>query len=100
MAVGEWQAVFSNATALQAIYVRTHKNVLIQVNPHIRLPRTFKRFCGLMVQLLQKLSIRATNGPDKLLKVRALVPRWHAAHGQVAWAISSLRVHVCAGALP
>ena len=46
------------------------KNVLIQVNPQIRIPRTFKRFCGLMVQLLQKLSIRATNGPDKLLKVR------------------------------
>lgn len=35
----------------------------------VRLPRTFKRFCGLFVQLLQKLSIRATNGPDKLLKV-------------------------------
>ncbi len=39
------------------------------MNPQVRLPRTFKRFCGLMVQLLQKLSIRATNGPDKLLKV-------------------------------
>lgn len=37
--------------------------------PQVRLPRTFRRFCGLMVQLLQKLSIRATNGPDKLLKV-------------------------------
>ena len=37
----------------------------------VRLPRTFKRFCGLFVQLLQKLSIRATNGPDKLLKVCA-----------------------------
>jgi rRNA small subunit pseudouridine methyltransferase Nep1 len=35
----------------------------------VRLPRTFRRFCGLLVQLLQKLSIRATNGPDKLLKV-------------------------------
>ncbi len=42
----------------------------MQVNPQVRLPRTFKRFCGLMVQLLQKLSIRATNGPDKLLKVQ------------------------------
>lgn len=41
----------------------------LQVNPKVRIPRTFKRFCGLMVQLLQKLSIRATNGPDKLLKV-------------------------------
>ena len=51
--------------------MRTAKNVLIQVNPAVRLPRTFKRFCGLMVQLLQKLSIRATNGPDKLLRVSA-----------------------------
>jgi rRNA small subunit pseudouridine methyltransferase Nep1 len=49
--------------------VRTAKGHLIQVNPQVRLPRTFKRFCGLMVQLLQKLSIRATNGPDKLLRV-------------------------------
>ena len=47
----------------------TNSKALIQVNPQVRLPRTFKRFCGLMVQLLQKLSIRATNGPDKLLKV-------------------------------
>lgn len=54
---------------MQGLFVHTHKNVLIQVNPSVRLPRTFKRFCGLMVQLLQKLSIRATNGPDKLLKV-------------------------------
>jgi len=54
---------------LKALYVHTEKNVLIEVNPQVRLPRTFRRFCGLMVQLLQKLSIRATNGPDKLLKV-------------------------------
>ena len=58
-----------NCSRVQALYVHTHKNVLIQVNPQVRLPRTFKRFCGLMIQLLQKLSIRATNGPDKLLKV-------------------------------
>jgi rRNA pseudouridine-1189 N-methylase Emg1 (Nep1/Mra1 family) len=49
--------------------VKTHKGVLISVNPKVRLPRTFKRFCGLMAQLLQKLSIRATNGPDKLMKI-------------------------------
>ena len=54
---------------LQALYVQTAKNVLIKVHPQVRLPRTFRRFCGLMVQLLQKLSIRATNGPDKLLRV-------------------------------
>ena len=53
----------------QALYVHTASNVLIQINPSVRLPRTFKRFCGLFVQLLHKLSIRASNGPDKLLRV-------------------------------
>ncbi|CAI5951162.1 unnamed protein product [Closterium sp. NIES-64] len=59
----------NKAGRLKALYVATTRNTLVQVNPHIRIPRTFRRFCGLMVQLLQKLSIRATNGPDKLLKV-------------------------------
>jgi rRNA small subunit pseudouridine methyltransferase Nep1 len=54
---------------LQGLYIHTANNVLIQVNPQVRIPRTFKRFSGLMLQLLQKLSIRSTNGPDKLLKV-------------------------------
>jgi rRNA small subunit pseudouridine methyltransferase Nep1 len=31
------------------LYVHTTKNVLIEVNPATRLPRTFKRFSGLMV---------------------------------------------------
>lgn len=33
---------------LRAVYVRTEKGVLIEVKPHARLPRTFKRFSGLM----------------------------------------------------
>lgn len=49
---------------------------ILQINPKVRLPRTFKRFSGLMVQLLQKLSIRATNGPDKLLKVLRRQWQW------------------------
>jgi rRNA pseudouridine-1189 N-methylase Emg1 (Nep1/Mra1 family) len=60
---------FLSTTTAKALYVHTSKNILIQINPKVRLPRTFKRFCGLMVQLLQKLSIRATNGPDKLMRV-------------------------------
>jgi rRNA small subunit pseudouridine methyltransferase Nep1 len=58
----------SKAGHLQ-VFVKTTKNALIQVNPHVRIPRTFKRFCGLMVQLLHKLSIRAVNGNEKLLKI-------------------------------
>jgi len=43
--------------------------VLIEVSPTVRIPRTFKRFAGLMVQLLHKLSIRSVNSQEKLLKV-------------------------------
>ncbi|KAE8144287.1 protein required for 18S rRNA maturation and 40S ribosome biogenesis [Aspergillus avenaceus] len=51
------------------IYIHTAKGVLIEVNPSVRIPRTFKRFAGLMVQLLHRLSIRSTNSQEKLLKV-------------------------------
>ncbi|PBP23590.1 nucleolar essential protein 1 [Diplocarpon rosae] len=53
------------------IYIHTAKGVLIEVSPTVRLPRTFKRFAGLMVQLLHRLSIRSTNSQEKLLKVIA-----------------------------
>ena len=51
------------------IYIHTTRNVLIEVHPQIRIPRTFKRFSGLMVQLLHKLTIRASDGPMQLLRV-------------------------------
>ena len=37
-----------NKTGCLQIYVHTTKNVLIEISPHIRIPRTFRRFCGLM----------------------------------------------------
>ena len=40
------------------IFIHTQRDILIEVNPKIRIPRTYKRFAGLMVQLLQKLSIK------------------------------------------
>ena len=58
-----------NKAGYLQIYIHTEKNILIEVNPHLRIPRTFKRFCGLMVQLLHKMKIRAANGPDVLMKV-------------------------------
>jgi len=51
------------------IYIRTAKGVLIEVSPTVRIPRTFKRFAGLMVQLLHRLSIRSTTSQEKLLRV-------------------------------
>ncbi|XP_054263511.1 ribosomal RNA small subunit methyltransferase NEP1 [Macrosteles quadrilineatus] len=58
-----------NRAGLLQIYIHTENNVLIEINPQVRIPRTFKRFCGLMVQLLHKFSIRASDNAMKLLKV-------------------------------
>ncbi|VDO01577.1 unnamed protein product [Rodentolepis nana] len=59
-----------NRMGLLQVYIRTQKNIIIEVNPKTRIPRTFDRFCGLMVQLLHKMSIHASEGShEKLLKV-------------------------------
>ncbi|KAL1458125.1 hypothetical protein WDU94_008296 [Cyamophila willieti] len=58
-----------NRAGLLQVYIHTEKNVLIEVNPQTRIPRTFKRFAGLMVQLLHKFSVRASDSNIKLLKV-------------------------------
>jgi len=50
------------------IYIHTEKNIVIDINPTLRIPRTYKRFAGLMVQLLHKLKIRASDGPEVLMK--------------------------------
>jgi rRNA small subunit pseudouridine methyltransferase Nep1 len=51
------------------LYIHTDRNVLIEVNPKCRIPRTFKRFSGLIVQLLHLLKIRSSDGSEMLLKV-------------------------------
>lgn len=53
------------------IYLHTAKNVLIEVHPGLRVPRTFKRFAGLAVELLQRMKIRAASSMDTLMKVVA-----------------------------
>lgn len=51
------------------IYMHTAQNVLIEVHPSLRIPRTFKRFAGLVVELLQRQKIRAASSNETLLKV-------------------------------
>jgi len=58
--------------------VRSKKNALIEVHTQVRLPRTFRRFCGLFAQLLQKLSVRSTNSKERMLKVRCSILLGHA----------------------
>ncbi|KAL0917464.1 hypothetical protein M5K25_012526 [Dendrobium thyrsiflorum] len=57
----------TKAGRLQALYVRSTRHALIEVKPHVRIPRTFRRFCGLMVQLLEKQKITAVGNREKLL---------------------------------
>lgn len=58
-----------NKAGLVRVYIKSKKNVLIHVNHQIRIPRTYKRFAGLMVQLLHKLKIKASSTSTTLLKV-------------------------------
>ncbi|GAB2267145.1 hypothetical protein Dimus_002130 [Dionaea muscipula] len=59
----------NKAGRVQAVYVRTEKGVLIEVKPYVRIPRTSKRFAGIMLQLLQKMSITAVGKREKLMRV-------------------------------
>ena len=58
-----------NKSGSLQVYIKTSKNVLIEVNPVIRIPRTFKRFSGLIVQLLHKMKIKAGTTSTTLMKV-------------------------------
>ena len=58
-----------NKAGLLQVYISTQKKVLIHVHPACRIPRTYKRFAGLIVQLLHKLKIKAAGESTTLLKV-------------------------------
>lgn len=58
-----------NKAGLLKIYIQTQKKVLIDVHPSVRIPRTYKRFSGLMVQLLHKMKIKAGTESTILFKV-------------------------------
>ncbi|KAG0173031.1 hypothetical protein DFQ30_009048 [Apophysomyces sp. BC1015] len=52
------------------VYIHTAKGVVIRINPECRIPRTIKRFSGLMVQLLERGSISGdSEGHKKLLEI-------------------------------
>jgi len=53
------------------IFIHTAQNVLIEVHPSLRIPRTFKRFAGLACELLQRNKIRAAGANEVLMKIVA-----------------------------
>jgi rRNA small subunit pseudouridine methyltransferase Nep1 len=48
-----------NKAGLLQVYIHTAKGVLIEVNPSVRIPRTFKRFSGLMGMSCLSLGFKA-----------------------------------------
>ncbi|CAM9684697.1 unnamed protein product [Chrysoparadoxa australica] len=78
-----------NKAGRMQVYVHTSKNVLLEISPQIRVPRTFKRFSGLMVQLLHKLKIRAAKTNETLLKVVKNPITRHLPPGARIYALSS-----------
>ncbi|XP_065857419.1 uncharacterized protein [Euphorbia lathyris] len=57
------------AGKLKAIYIKTGEGILIKVEPNALIPRTLGRFCSMMAELLQKLSIKAKGKGGKLLRL-------------------------------
>ncbi|XP_065879111.1 uncharacterized protein [Euphorbia lathyris] len=57
------------AGRLKAVYIRTDDGVLIKVEPNALIPRTLGRFCSMMAELLQKLSIKAKGKGGNLLRL-------------------------------
>lgn len=58
-----------NKAGMLQVFIRTEQNVVIEVNPQLRIPRTFKRFSGLMAQLLSKYKVRGEHSSDFLLRI-------------------------------
>ncbi|CCI45519.1 unnamed protein product [Albugo candida] len=58
-----------NKAGLVKVYIRTLKGIVVDVSSQMRIPRTYKRFAGLMIQLLHTLKIRSSDGNQTLLNV-------------------------------
>ncbi|KAG4388179.1 hypothetical protein GLYMA_09G120101v4 [Glycine max] len=44
----------NKAGMVGAIYVKMDQRGVFEVKPHVRIPRTCNRFCGVIIELLQK----------------------------------------------
>ena len=48
-----------NKAGLMKTYVRTAENHLIDISPSTKIPRTYKKFALMMLQVLKRLRVRA-----------------------------------------
>ncbi|CAB4267774.1 unnamed protein product [Prunus armeniaca] len=59
----------NKAGMVGAVYVKTDQGVLFEIKPHVRIPRTCKRFCGVILELLGHKCIRDKDTNEILMRV-------------------------------
>ncbi|EPB89013.1 hypothetical protein HMPREF1544_04136 [Mucor circinelloides 1006PhL] len=75
------------------VYIHTAKGVVIRINPECRIPRTIKRFSGLMVQLLERGSISSDiEGHTKLLEIVPPPVVQYLPEGSLSWNAPKVRL--------
>lgn len=58
-----------NKAGLLKIYIHTKLNVILDINPKLKVPRTYDTFAALMAQALTKLRVRANESSETLIKI-------------------------------
>ena len=58
-----------NLSGKLQVYIHTKENILIELNPKLKIPKTNKRFNALIAQCLNNMRIRAKNSSEILMKV-------------------------------
>ena len=63
---------YINQSGLLDIYIHTRNDMVISVNPLVRLPKHYQRFLGLIEQLFEKGTISSTSEPLLILQQQTL----------------------------
>ena len=58
-----------NLSGKLQVFIHTKENILIELNPKLKIPKTNKRFNALITQCLNNMRIRAKNSSEILMKV-------------------------------
>ncbi|KAH7518307.1 hypothetical protein FEM48_Zijuj09G0157500 [Ziziphus jujuba var. spinosa] len=57
------------AGRIEAVYIKIDEGILVKAEPNVNIPESLEKFCAMMSQLLQKLSIKGKGKGGKLLRV-------------------------------
>jgi rRNA small subunit pseudouridine methyltransferase Nep1 len=61
-----------NRAGMLQIFLRTHKGVLLAVDPRLRVPRSPRLFSRMMASLLYKLKIRASHATSRITLIKVI----------------------------